>query len=174
MELESALLIIPPKSVQAFAYPLREEYDPRSFDRVPAHLTLFYPFIPAEQADQVAQEIRKLCSRHPAFELTLNRYARTADAIYLEPEDSGALVDLYRTLAQAYPEYVRRTEGAEVPYRPHLTLARLANPQQAEQIEMPPTPSFTFTVEKLHIYVGSREEETPYIPRATIPLGGGA
>jgi hypothetical protein len=93
MELESALLIIPPKSVQALAYLLREEYDPLAFDRVPAHsrCSILHP---AEQADQ-QEEIRKLC-RHLAFELTLNRYARTADAIYLEPEDSGALVDLHR------------------------------------------------------------------------------
>jgi 2'-5' RNA ligase len=172
MQLESSLLIIPPKSVQAFAYPLREEHDPRSFDRVPAHITLFYPFVPPETAEQAAGAIAKLCAMHPPFELTLNQYAHAEDAVYLEPQDPDPLVDLYRTLAQAYPQYVRRKDGAEVPFRPHLTLARLSSPKQ--QIELPPVPSFTFTVEKLHIYVGSREEETPYIPRATIPLGGSA
>jgi 2'-5' RNA ligase len=172
MKLESSLLIIPPKSVQAFAYPLREEHDPRSFDRVPAHITLFYPFTPPEQADEVAAAIGKVCKKHPPFELTLNRYARTDDSISLEPDDATALLRLYQTLAQAYPEYVRRKDGAEVPYRPHLTLAHLTSPK--DQVELPPAPSFTFTVERLHIYVGSREEETPYIPRATIPLGGAA
>jgi 2'-5' RNA ligase len=169
MKLESSLLIIPPKAVQAFAYPLREEFDPTAFDRVPAHITLFYPFAPPEQADEVAQEIGVLCRKHPAFELSLNRYGRRPDAIYLEPDDPGPLMDLYRTLAQAYPQFVRRKDGAEVPYKPHLTLARLGSPEQ--QIDLPPEPSFTFRVEKLHFYVGSREEPTPYIPRATIPLG---
>ena len=172
MTLESSLLIIPPKSVQAFAYPLREEYDPRSFDRVPAHLTLFYPFTPPEQADEVAEAIRQICKKHPPFELSLNQYSRTDDAIYLVPEDPAPLTRLYQTLAQAYPEYVRRKDGQEVPFQPHLTLARLASPK--DRIELPPAPSFRFSVERLHIYVGSKDEETPYIPRATIPLGGAA
>lgn len=170
MELESSLLIIPPKAVQAFAYPLREEYDPRAFDRVPAHFTLFYPFVPPEQADETAAALAKLFRKHPPFELTLDRYGRSDDAIFLEPNDPTALLKLYQALAASYPQYVRPETQ---PYRPHLTLARFGSPQQAQQIELPPAPSFAFTVEKLHIYVGARDEETPYIPRATIPLGGG-
>lgn len=171
MELESSLLIIPPKAVQAFAYPLREEYDPQAFDRVPAHITLFYPFVPPETADEAAAELSELCRQHPPFELTLNHYGRSDDAIFLEPKDPAALIDLYESLAQAYPQYVKQ---AERPFQPHLTLARFTSRKQGEQIELPSEPSFAFTVERLHIYVGSPEEETPYIPRATIPLGGGS
>ncbi|MCZ6528771.1 MAG: 2'-5' RNA ligase family protein, partial [Chloroflexi bacterium] len=62
MELESALLIIPPKPVQAFAYPLREEYDPDSFAKVPAHFTIFFPFVPPDQSNEAAEALGPICA----------------------------------------------------------------------------------------------------------------
>jgi len=47
MQLETVLLIIPPKPVQVFSFPIRERYDVESFkSNVSAHIKLLYPFIP--------------------------------------------------------------------------------------------------------------------------------
>ena len=163
MELESALLIIPPRPVQAFAYSLREEHDPDSFVKVPAHFTIFFPFIPAEQSDEAATKLRPVCAKHPRFEVTLDRYGQFEDAVFLEPTDIESLVALYESLAAAYPEYGRDD------YHPHLTLGRAKDPSK---IKLPDPPSFTFPVEEIRIYVGSTEDQTaPYIPRVAIPLG---
>ena len=163
MELESALLIIPPKPVQTFAYPLREEYDPDSFARVPAHFTFFYPFVPADQSNEAAETLGPICSQHSPFDVTLKRYGRFEDVVFLEPSDPQPLIALYRSLAEAYPEYARDN------YHPHLTLGRAKDPSQ---IVLPDPPSFTFSVDSIRIYVGSPGDQTaPYIPRLRIPLG---
>ena len=163
MELESALLIIPPQPVQAFSYALREEYDPESFARVPAHFTIFYPFVEAEQSDEAAEVLGPICSKHAPFDVTLERYGLFEDAVFLEPSDPGPLTALYKSLSEAYPDYARRD------YHPHLTLGRAKDPSQ---IPVPDPPSFTFLVDSIRIYVGSPEDQVAaYIPRLTIPLG---
>ncbi len=52
-----------------------------------------------------------------------------------------------------------------------MTLARFENPEEAEKIELPPTPTFTFMVNRIHLYLGSPEASEPYIPFAVIPIG---
>jgi len=163
VELESALLITPPRPVQAFAYPIREEYDPDSFAKVPAHFTYFYPFIPADQSDAAAEVLKPICAKHSAFEVTLERYGQFEDTVFLEPTDAEPLIALYASLAEAYPDYGRDD------FHPHLTLGRAKDPSN---IPLPDPPSFTFTVDSIRIYVGSPEDHVaPYIPRLTIPLG---
>ncbi len=163
MELESALLIIPPKPVQAFAYPLREENDPDSFAKVPAHFTIFFPFVPADQSNEAAEALGPICAQHSPFVVTLERYGRFEDVVFLEPSDPEPLIALHRSLAEVYPDYAREN------YHPHLTLGRAKDPSR---IPLPDPPSFTFPVDSVRIYVGSPEDQAaPYIPRLTIPLG---
>jgi len=163
VEFESALLIIPPKPVQAFAYSLREEYDPDSFAKVPAHFTIFYPFVPAETSDEAAEVLGPICAQHSPFDVNLERYGQFDEVVFLEPSDPEPLIELYRSLAEAYPDYARGD------YHPHLTLGRAKDPSQ---IPLPDPPSFAFQVDSIRIYVGSPEDQTaPYIPRLTIPLG---
>jgi hypothetical protein len=50
-------------------------------------------------------------------------------------------------------------------------LARFDDPKEVDNIELPPVPSFSFSVDKIHLYLGSTEDDAPFIPRAVIPLG---
>jgi 2'-5' RNA ligase len=171
MEYETALLIIPPPKVQTFAFSLRECYDTEWFNRVPAHITLLYPFVPSDQVDTTAARLRTICADFPPFELVLDQYGSFADALFLEPSNPGPILELYQLLADAFPDYpIYEGEHAD-DFRPHMTLARFENPEDAETIELPPTPIFTFIVNRLHLYLGSPEASEPYIPIAVIPLG---
>jgi 2'-5' RNA ligase len=171
MEYETALLIIPPPKVQTFAFSLRELYDTEWFNRVPAHITLLYPFVPSDQVDATAARLRTICADFPPFELTLDQYGSFEDALFLEPSNPGPILELYQHLAHTFPEYpIYEGEYAD-DFRPHMTLARFENPEDAETIELPPTPNFTFIVNRLHLYLGSPEASEPYIPIAVIPLG---
>ncbi len=160
--MESALLIIAPKPVQAFAYPLREEYDPKSFAKVPAHITLFYPFVPAALAEEEGGKLESICSKISPFEITLDHYIKLDDAVALDPAEPAPILALYQALAKAYPDY------ADADYRPQLILGRASDPST---IPLPEPPSFTFRVEKLHLYVGLPDDVAPFIPRLTLPLG---
>jgi 2'-5' RNA ligase len=175
MELESALLIIPPRKVQAFAYPLREEFDAESFNRVPAHITLLYPFVPSDQVAEIIPTLEALCAGIPAFEIELDRYGRFEDAIFLESSKPDKLQDLYQQLINTFPDYPAYKGEHGTDLHPHLTLARFEDPAEGDKIELPPEPRFTFTVKQLHLYLGAVDDvEAPFIPRAVIPLGNPA
>ena len=51
MEIQTSLLIIAPPEVQAFAGPLLHQFAPDSCMQGPAHITLFYPFIPHHEVN---------------------------------------------------------------------------------------------------------------------------
>ena len=172
MQLETALLIVPPKPIQVFSFPIRERYDVESFgSNVPAHITLLYPFVPPEDVEPAVEELERLCTGVPPFEVTLDHYGTFEGTIFLEPSDPGPIVQLHSRLSKAFPEYpvYGGEHGTEL--IPHLTLARFDDPAEAGNIELPPVPSFSFTVDKIHLYLGSIEDDTPFIPRAVISLG---
>lgn len=171
MEYETALLIIPPPKVQSFAFPIREQYDTVWFNRVPAHITLLYPFVPSDQVDATTAQLNSICADLSPFELTLDRYGKFEDAVFLEPSDPEPILELYQHLLKAFPEYPIYEGEHGDDLQPHMTLARFENTEEARVIELPPTPVFTFTVNRLHLYLGSPEASEPYIPISVIPIG---
>lgn len=175
MDLETALLIVPPREVQVFSFPLREQYDNEAFNKnVPAHITLLYPFVAPDDLDQAIEKLREVCAQFPPFELTLDRYGSFQDAIFLEPSNAEPVMRLYQHLAGAFPEYPIYGGEHGPDLHPHLTLARFKKPEEADRVALPPVPSFTFTVDKVHLYLGSATEDIAFIPRAVISLGSGS
>ncbi len=175
MALETALLIVPPKDVQVFSFPIREEHDSDALDQnLPAHMTLLYPFVSPEKIEPAAEKLRRVLAEVPPFEVTLDRYGQFEDALFLEPADPAPIMALYERLARAFSEFPIYEGEHGAALHPHVTLARFQDPAQADAIQLPPTPSFTFLVDKLHIYLGSIDGDEPFIPRAVIPLGGGS
>ena len=170
-EYETALLIVPPQNVQAFAYPLRELYDSEWFNRVPAHITLLYPFVPPDRIDAAVTRLTPICSVFPPFDIVLDRYGRFEDTLFLEPSNPEKLSDLHQRLTTSFPDYpvYQGEHGQEL--HPHVTLARFNDPKEAEAIIIPPAPCFNFEVKQLHIYLGCQDDQAPYIPRVIIPLG---
>jgi 2'-5' RNA ligase len=124
--------------------------------------------------EEAAKKLKDVCKEYPSFEVTLDRYGSFRGAIFLEPSDPEPVLKLYRHLATSFPEYpiYGGEHGAEL--HPHLTLARFEDPDQANDVVLPPAPEFTFTVDKIHLYLGSTTGDIAFIPRAVIPLGSGA
>ncbi len=170
MDFETALIIVPPPPVQAFSYPLREEFDQESFLNMPAHITLISPFVPSEEVDATEKTLHKVGEKVNPFDLTLDRYGRFEGVIFLEPADPTPVTELIERLQAAFPDYPPYG-GQFDEIVPHLTLAKFEEPAMGEAIELPPTPTFTFKVEKFHLYLGSVTDEAPFVPRLVIPLG---
>lgn len=171
MELESALVIVPPRQIQSFAYPIREIHDAESFNRVPAHITLLYPFVPPDQVEESEKLLTKICKKIPGFELTLDRYGRFKNSLFLEPSEPEKILELFTRISEAFPDYPAYESEPGKGFHPHLTLASFDKPAQADKIQLPPEPHFTFEVKQIHIYLGAPDDDTPFIPRAVIPLG---
>ncbi len=171
MNLESTLLIVPPRPVQSFAFPIRETHDAESFNRVPAHITLLYPFVPPDQVEEAEKVLAKICKKCTPFMLTLDRYGQFEDALFLEPSQPEKIIELFTKISEAFPDYPPYEGERGKGFHPHLTLAKLDKPAQAKKIKLPPEPEFTFEVKQIHIYLGAPDDDTPFIPRAVIPLG---
>lgn len=171
MEYETALLIIPPPKVQTFAFSIREQYDTEWFNRVPAHITLLYPFVPSDQVDETTTRLNTICADLSPFELTLDKYGKFENAVFLEPSNPEPILELYQHLSKAFPQYPIYEGEYGDDLHPHMTLARFEDPEEAEKIELPPTPVFTFIVNRLHLYLGSPDASEPYIPISVIPIG---
>ena len=171
MAIETALVIVPPKNVQAFAYPIREEYASLSFHQMPAHMTLLYPFVSEGEIDPALRTLNEVCSHIAPFELVLDRYDRFENVHYLTTSEPDKVFRMQGILAEAFPDYPLYSGIHGSDFVPHLTLADFEARAESEGFELPPAPFFTFQVRNLHLYLGETDAQTPFIPRAVIPLG---
>jgi len=169
MAIETALLIVPPHDVQAFAARLRERYAALSFAQGPAHVTLFYPFAPPLEVPQALERLTSLCATVSAFDLTLDRYGRFPNAVYLEPHEPSSILKLHRILLEAFPAYPPYQGAFGTALVPHLTLAH--DIEDTADVPLPPAPSFTFTVDRLHLYAGDPQVRAAWVALAVFPLG---
>jgi 2'-5' RNA ligase len=119
---ESALVIVVPEA-EPLVSEWRSQYDWSAQRGVPAHITLLYPFVPAEKVDdELLGQLRQLFGAEPAIPFELARLARFPEVAWLAPEPSEpftALIDLIAARFPAYPPY----EGIHDEVIPHLTVA---------------------------------------------------
>lgn len=176
MKIETALLLIPPLDVQAYAAPLRARLDPQSFPLFPAHITLMYPFVPYQEHAQAERVLREHCLHIPPFDITLDHFDRFPSVLFIAPRDPEPIRKLYRCISSAFPGHVAYGGAFGDDLHPHLTLGGL-DPELAQaEIDLPPIPPMTFTIDRLYFYAGiadaEREGPVPFIPLSVIPLEG--
>jgi 2'-5' RNA ligase len=169
--LETAVLIIPPFEVQSFAAPIRRQAMPERWMQVPAHITLLYPFAAPAEVSQAMPRLRQALAAAEPFDVTLDHYGRFPTAVFLEPAEPQPLLDLHRHLAAAFPEYPIYGGEFGQAFHPHLTLVQSEDESGPPDLALPPTPSFTFRVDRVFVFVGDPEAAVPYVPLAAALLG---
>src|SRR3954447_10441459 len=118
---ESAIIV--PVNVPVGVHRLRERMDPSAADGVPAHITLFYPFMPpSELKDDVRRRIEQIIAAEPSFPFVLAAVRRFPEVVYLEPDPAEPFRRLTKELAAAFPGYPPY-EGAYPDVVPHMTVA---------------------------------------------------
>ena len=172
MDYVSAVVIMAPHRVQAFAVPLMRQYSFESMMRVPAHITVLFPFVPLDDLDNACRTLRALCTKLPPFEVTLDGYGHFPGVTYLKPADPESIKATFRALHTAFPEYL--------PYRgafgndditPHMTVGVFKSEAEREQAVFPAYGPISFAVRRLHLIVGVAHEPIPWITHDVIPLG---
>ena len=171
-KLETALIIVPGLEVQAFAAPLRTKHSPLASLCFPAHITLLYPFLSPNEADQRQGEIETILAAFSPIEVVLDHYRRFDTAWALEPRDPAPIIALQRQLTQAFPSFLPYGGEYGPDLVPHLTLASFEDPSHGDQIELPPPPELRFTVDRIYLYCGPTSDNIPSIPLAIFPLKG--
>lgn len=90
---------------------------------IPAHVTLLFPFVPAETLDQaVIGALAEVVANVPAFDFTLARPARFPETLYLAPEPPEPFVSLTEAIHARFPSHPPY-EGVHETIVPHLTVA---------------------------------------------------
>ncbi|GEM_PF-734120 len=172
----TSLVFITPHEVQAHAIPLLKAHAPDSQTRIPAHMTIMYPFVPFDQLANTARKLREICSQIEPFELTLAGYGTFPGAVYMQLVNPEPFKAMYRTIFAAFPDYppYRGVFGDDL--HPHVTVAEwLSESAQEAGIQrpdtLPPYDPITFRVERLHLMYGVEHPPLPYITYEVIPLG---
>lgn len=173
MPLRTSVTITPPHSVQAIAVPLLRRYAYDLPRRLPAHITLLYPFVPPDALEAATGKLRALCADVASFPLTVRGYGHFPHVIYLALAPSPALTDLRTRIWDAFPDcnpYDGAFDG-EMP-APHITVGVFNSAAKQHRAELPDYPPQTFTVDRLHVNIGHEPELLPWLTRDVVQLGG--
>lgn len=172
MDYLSAVVIIAPHRVQALAVPLMRRYSFDSMLRVPAHITILFPFVPLDDLDDACRKLRPICSELSPFEVTLDGYGHFPTTVYLKPRDPEPIKAAFRAIHAAFPDYppYRGAHGND-DITPHMTVGEFWSEAKRERAEFPPYEPVTFTVRRFHLIVGVDHEPIPWITHDVIPLG---
>lgn len=173
MEYTTAVVIIAPHPVQRLAVPLMRRYSFENMLRVPAHITVLFPFVPLEALDDAARRLRGLCADEPPFDVTLEGYGHFPTVAYLKPANPQPIKALFRKIHAEYPDYppYRGTFGND-DITPHMTVAEFGSEAEREAVSLPPFEPLHFRVRCLHLIAGVEHEPIPWITHDVIPLGG--
>ncbi len=172
MELSSAIVIIAPPRVQALTTPMRRRYSFDGMQRVPAHITVLFPFVPVDQLDDVCPKLKRLFDDFPIFEVTLDGYGHFPRATYLKPADPEPIKALFRIVHAEFPDYPPyRGAFSSDDITPHMTVGEFESEAERKAAEFPHYKPISFKVRRLHLIIGSEAEPISWVTHDIIPLG---
>ena len=130
---ESALLV-PVPAAEAAVAGHRARLDLSARQGVPAHITVLYPFLPADElTDAVLESVRVLTAGIQAFDFTLDRVGWFGcDVVWLGPRDQAPFRSLTEKAFAAFPScppYGGRYDDVV----PHLTVGDLGGEDALRQ-----------------------------------------
>jgi 2'-5' RNA ligase len=120
---ETALVLLIPEA-EPVVGGWRARYDPAAGAGVPAHVTLLYPFLTADQlTSEVLDDLRQYFAEEPPLSLEFSGICAFPNALYLAPEPQGKVDAMIARLLARYPQ-VEPYGGAFEAVVPHLTVAQ--------------------------------------------------
>ena len=128
-------LIIQVPEAERLRHACTDLLHPDEQQRIAAHITLLFPFLPPQQLDEaLLAELQHLFRSYPAFSYKLTHVARFPEALYLTPEPAQPFITLIKALMTRYPE-CRPYDGKYLELIPHLTVAQAEKPTHLDRIE---------------------------------------
>ncbi len=120
----TAVVLIPPESLWEPIQAIRRVYDVHIKRWMP-HVTLLFPFLPAERFAQAEPDLDPVCRAFPAFRVKLAEfnYFPGPKTAWLDPEPAETVRRLQSELQQKFPDFddVARFPGG---FRPHLSVGQ--------------------------------------------------
>ncbi|KAA3658842.1 MAG: 2'-5' RNA ligase family protein [Calditrichaeota bacterium] len=134
---KNAVVIIPPEELWQPIQEIRKAHD-RAFWRWMPHITLLYPFRPAETHVTLEKHFEEQLFSFPSFKLKLKKVSyfmsrNSSFTIWLQPEPARQIHQLQAELQQIVPDCddVHKFPGG---FHPHLSVASGRGTEQFKEI----------------------------------------
>lgn len=102
---------------------------------VPAHVSVLYPFLPANVLDDRAiSALSELFATQPVMTVKFAKCRRRGEFVYLRPDPVDGLDEVTKRVRRLWPDVVPY-EGLYGEVEPHLTVALHTTQERAEEIE---------------------------------------
>jgi 2'-5' RNA ligase len=139
---------------------------------VPAHVTLLFPFVAAEQLNETLfDELRALFGAQPAFSVSFPRVSRFPEVAWLAPDPAEPFVRLTQSIFERYPDYPPY-EGVHDEVIPHLTVG-LGDAAFQDEVERALTPHLPVEAAVRDVVLLEEDESGYWRTRERFPLGAG-
>ena len=130
---KTALVILVPEA-ESIVKEWREIYDSSAADRMPAHITILYPFKPlGDIGSTVTADLKDLFLRQSRFDFSLNEIGRFQEVLYLAPSHSSRFKELIQTVTAEYPD-TPLYGGVSFEVVPHVTVAMVKDNARLDEI----------------------------------------
>jgi 2'-5' RNA ligase len=169
--LTTGIIIVAPHEVQAIAVPTLQQYGFNALIRVPAHLTLLYPFVEFDQLGAACEKLRSIFASVSPFAITMDGYGYFPTVSYMKPANPGPVQDVFRRIFAAFPECppYRGQFGNDL--HPHMTVGEFSSEHERQAAILPEYPPTTFCAERIHVIYGIDDAALPWITYTVIPFG---
>ena len=164
----SALIVVVPEA-EPLVHEWRLRYDNAELG-IPAHVTLIFPFVPAEEIGQgLIAELGELFAAQPAFEFTLARVGRFADVAWLAPDPSDPFRRLTALILSRHPDYPPY-EDIHEEVLPHLTVA-MGDATLQDEVDAALTPHLPIAAHAAEVTLLVEDESDHWSESERFPLG---
>ena len=139
---------------------------------VPAHITLLFPFMPAEELNEkLFGELRGLFAAQRAISFSLTRLVEFPDkTLWLAPEPSEPFRRLTELIFERYPDHPPY-EGIHDDVIPHLTVSS-GKASLRDDLDAALTPHLPMEAEAREIVLLEEQPDGHWRTRERFPLGG--
>jgi len=148
----------------------RHRHDPHAVAGVPAHVTVLYPWIPADAvtADD-ERALGALAAGHDRFTLEFAGFGGSGRTLWLDPTPAAPVRALTRAVVArwpAHPPYGGRFDGDH----PHLTIADGTDPDLFPRITAEVAPRLPLRVDVAAVTLAEQRTDGRWRLRRSFPL----
>ncbi len=175
---ETAIVVIPPADIGGFADHYRRLYSPGQLERIPAHITLVYPFVPYDELAEAEPRLRTVCARLQPRAVAIRGFSRFpgpgTDVLYLHLADPERIVSLYRAVLAEFPAYPAYGGRFGPDLTPHMTVGSFDDAEELERVYSGLAGQRLYLAwDVAGVYLIYKTEDRVWHPWSEVPLGGG-
>jgi len=147
----------------------RARYDPVASQGVPAHITLLYPFLAADDIDASARAfLTDLFARTPSARARLVAVGRFPEVVFLVPDPAAWFVELTEKLSARFG--LLPYGGLHTSVVPHMTVAHTPDQAILDEITQQLTTVLPIEIALTEAWLMEQRSEGRWEHAATYPL----